>query len=496
MNRRCRNRVANHIDKRKFFFVGLLSLIWLVFRSGTRPSRIVYPCQRVALANVQLWFLLYIAPLICVGRSLSISSIRRFFKRRKLSTVILASCIILASFTTVWFIIERSREVSVELSIEGRLASRSPSSDIFVVVGTNGYDEGFRRLIELMSAYGVRFYKSDTAGEFKGPDGLIARDDVVIIKVNSQWDERGGTNTDLLKAVIEAIVSHPDGFIGEIVVADNGQAQYGPYGTGGSLNWDRNNAEDRAQSVQKVVDTFSDRYKVSTYLWDSITLRKVQEYSEGDMEDGYIVYDNPDPKTGIIVSYPKFKTKFGTHISFKHGLWNPESKSYCRDKLKVINMPVLKTHSIYGVTACIKHYMGIPSDKLTQHNPHISVGSGGMGTLMAETRFPTLNILDAIWINPHPRSGPRTSYSSAVKVGIIAASLDPIALDYWASKNILMKTASILGYRDLSSMDPDNVSPGSFGSWLRLSMEALRTAGYRVVIGEEYINVYVHKLQG
>lgn len=475
-----------------FFFVGLLSLIWLILRSGTKPSRIVYPCQRVALVNVQLWFALYIAPLLCLGRSLNRLSMRRFLEHRRLLAIILALCVILSS-TTIWLILERSRGVSVELSIEGRIASKSPSSDIFVVVGTNGYDGGFRRLIELMSNYGVKFFRSDTVGELKGPDGLIARDDVIIVKVNSQWDERGGTNTDLLKAVIEAILGHPDGFIGEIIVADNGQAQYGPYGTGGSLNWDRNNAEDITQSVQKVVDTFSNRYRVSTYLWDSITLRRVREYSEGDMEDGYVVYDNQDPRTGIIVSYPKFKTKFGTYISFKYGLWDPESKSYRPDKLKVINIPVLKTHSIYGVTACVKHYMGIPSDKLTQHNPHTSVGSGGMGTLMAETRFPTLNILDAIWINPHPRSGPRTSYSSAVRVGVIAASLDPIALDYWASKNILMKTASILGYRDLSSMDPDNVSPGSFGLWLRLSMEALRAAGYNVVIGEEYINVYVYK---
>jgi len=485
--------VLEHIDRRRFFFIGLLSLIWLILRSGTKPSRITYPCQRVALANVQLWLILYMAPIIYAFHGLNLSSLKNFFKRKKLFTIALASCIIIASFTTIWFILERSREVSVELSIEGRLASRSPSSDIFVIVGTNGYDGGFRKLIELMSTYGIRFYRSDTVGELKGPDGLIARDDVVIVKVNSQWDERGGTNTDLLKAVIEAIVGHPDGFIGEIVVADNGQAQYGPYGFGGSLNWDRNNAEDRAQSVQKVVDLFSNRYRVSTYLWDSITLRRVKEYIEGDMEDGYVVYDNPDPKTGIIVSYPKFKTKFGTYISFKYGLWDPESKSYRQDKLKVINIPVLKTHSIYGVTACVKHYMGIPSDRLTQHNPHISVGSGGMGTLMAETRFPTLNILDAIWINPHPRSGPRTPYNSAVRVGVIAASLDPVALDYWASKNILMKTASILGYRDLSSMDPDNTSPGSFGSWLRLSMEALRTAGYQVVMGDEYINVYVYR---
>jgi len=491
MKHTCKDKME-HIDKSRFFFIGLLSLIWLLVRSGTKPSRIVYPCQKVALANVQIWFALYIAPLLCLNHYLSLSSIAEFLKRKRVLTIA-SACMILVGSITAWLILGGSREVSVTLSIEGKLASKLPSSDIFVVSGTNGYDGGFHRLIELMSVYGVKFYKSDTIGELKGPDGLIARDDIIIIKVNSQWDERGGTNTDLLKAVIEAIVNHPDGFIGEIVVADNGQAQYGPYGTGGSLNWDRNNAEDRSQSVQKVVDIFSNRYRVSTYLWDSITLQRVREYSEGDMSDGYVLYDNPDPKTGIIVSYPKFKTKFGTYISLKYGVWDPESKTYRSNKLKLINMPVLKTHSIYGVTACVKHYMGVPSDKLTQHNPHTSVGSGGMGTLMAETRFPTLNILDAIWINPHPRSGPRTSYSSAVKVGVIAASLDPIALDYWASKNILMKTASILGYRDLSSMDPDNVSPGSFGSWLRLSMEALIEAGYKVVIGEEHINVYVVK---
>ena len=35
-----------------FFLVSLASLIWLVFRTGTKPSRIAYPCQRVAAANV------------------------------------------------------------------------------------------------------------------------------------------------------------------------------------------------------------------------------------------------------------------------------------------------------------------------------------------------------------------------------------------------------------------------------------------------------------
>jgi hypothetical protein len=78
-----------------------------------------------------------------------------------------------------------------------------------------------------------------------------------------------------------------------------------------------------------------------------------------------------------------------------------------------------------------------------------------------------------------------------VRANIIAASTDPVALDYWAAKYILMQAASKLGYRDLSSMDPDNTSPRSFGSWLRLSMEELLRAGIFSTVDEDRIAVYV-----
>lgn len=41
--------------------VGIVSLVWLIFRSGTKPSRVVYPCQRAAAA-ISYNFLIY--PLI------------------------------------------------------------------------------------------------------------------------------------------------------------------------------------------------------------------------------------------------------------------------------------------------------------------------------------------------------------------------------------------------------------------------------------------------
>ena len=351
--------------------------------------------------------------------------------------------------------------------------------------------------LDLMGDHDLLFYESSTTGDNKGPTGIISSDDTIIIKVNCQWDERGGTNTDLLKALIEAIVEHPDGFVGEIVIADNGQAQYGSTGHGGSLNHSRNNAADISQSVQKVADLFVGFYKVSTYLWDTITTQRVDEYSEGDTADGYVIDATINPRTGAMISYPKFKTEFGTYISFKLGLWNTQKQSYDSDHLKVINVPVLKSHGGFGVTACVKHYMGVGSDKLTSQmgaRSHDTIATGGMGTQMVGTRLPVLNIIDAIWVNANPGRGPRTPYDAATRANVIAASQDPVALDYWTAKHVLLQIAQNTGYTDTSSIDPDNTSTRAFGQWLRLSMEELNRDGYQATVDESRMNVYVSQL--
>jgi hypothetical protein len=383
---------------------------------------------------------------------------------------------------------------SLVLTLKSQKAKVEPYSDIFAVNGTNGHDYGFTKLIDLMGKHDLPFYQSNVKTRTQGSDGLITSDDVIIIKVNSQWAERGGTNTDLIKTIIEAIINHPDHFVGEIVVADNGQAQYGSTRARGSLDYENSNAEVHSQSVQKVVNMFSGSYNVSTYLWDNITLKSVREYSDGNMEDGYIINQTADPKTGINISYPKFKTKFGTHISFKKGIWNPATKSYNSEKLKVINVPVLKAHFIYGVTTCVKHYMGVTSDRLTDHSAHQSVGKGGMGTELAETRMPILNVLDAIWINANPEKGPGTPYTDATRVDIILAGKDPVAIDYWAAKHVLMQSAQALGLKDLAHIDPDNDEPGSFGKWLRLAMQEIKKAGHKAAVDDDQINTYVTNL--
>ncbi|MDR1901392.1 MAG: DUF362 domain-containing protein [Treponema sp.] len=350
-------------------------------------------------------------------------------------------------------------------------------SSIFVADNTDGADNGIARLLG-----GLDFYKQGNN------PGLIGNEDTIIIKINSQWAERGGTNTDLLKSLIQHIVNHPAGFRGEIIVADNGQGMFGSRQSGGSLDWDDTNSRDRTQSAQDVADYFDRRgYHVSGVLWDRFTKIKVREFDAGDMGDGFVVEEGTQP-TGIIISYAKFTTKYGTRVSFKKGLWINAARRYDPDKLKVINMPVLKSHGLYQVTGAVKSYMGTPSNSLTGMSAHNSVGRGGMGTQMVMTRFPVITILDMIYISPD--GGPNAPYARAVQKNMIAASADPVALDYWASKYVLIPAAQAAGNRRAAAMNPDGREPGTFGYWLRLTAEELRKGGYPVTMDEGKITVY------
>jgi len=477
-----KQRVVHWIRHNLWFFItGLFCIVWFLFRTGTKPSRREYPCQQASLAGANLWVAVYLSPLVSMVSP-------HLNQRSRITSVLGAGIIVTMLIISATYLVDVGGSNPDAFTLSGDVALSDVRSDIFVVNGTLGNDGGVARLISLMERQGTPFY---IVGD--GTPGFIAKDDVVIIKVNSQWDERGGTNTDLVRALIQEIVDHPDGFTGEIIIADNGQAQNGPTNTGGSMSYTKNNAEDRTQSMTRVASSFSGTYRVSTYLWDTITTTRVHEYAEGDMKDGFIVNDTENPRTGIIVSYPKFRTRYGTYVSFKKGIWNTGTGAYEADRLKIINVPVLKAHSQMGVSGAVKNYMGVPSNKLTSPlggSAHNSIDKGGMGTEMAETRFPAITILDAIWVNARPGTGPTSHYDTATRTGIIAAGTDPVALDYWAAQNILMPAAQARGYSDLSSIDPDTTSRGKFGNWLRLSMMELRTAGYPVTINKTAMKVH------
>jgi hypothetical protein len=335
---------------------------------------------------------------------------------------------------------------------------------------------GIDNLFSLMGQRGLKFYRSNTVGLISGPEGIIASDDVVVVKINYQWGDRGGSNVDVLRGLIHRIVDHPDGFVGEVVVCENAQFV--------SIDFDRdnNNAQDHGMSPHDVVAYFQGLgHAVSHYNWTLRRTTLVDEYSDGDMTDGYVVYPHDSGISGC-VSYPKFRTDYGTYISLRDGVWDSNSATYDRESLKYINLPVLKSHgAVYGVTACVKNYVGTASTALST-NTHNATRYGLLGALLAEIGPADLNILDCIWINGDPERGPSTSYVAATRRDMLVASTDPVAADMYAATKILIPTFLENGHPPpWTNPNPDPADPDSdFRQYLDNSMSELLAAGYEV----------------
>ncbi|HSF82071.1 MAG TPA: DUF362 domain-containing protein [Anaerolineales bacterium] len=72
--------VANKI-RQNTLFIGIASLIWLLYRSGTKPSRVRYPCQQASMVNVSMYLSPAILPLthrlIRVRETLTVRAVLR-----------------------------------------------------------------------------------------------------------------------------------------------------------------------------------------------------------------------------------------------------------------------------------------------------------------------------------------------------------------------------------------------------------------------------------
>jgi hypothetical protein len=452
---------------------GILALIWLVLRSGSKPSRFAYPCQQAALSAATLAFGVPVVSAILGARRWLVAGLST-------RTGVAVAAAGLVGAVGMWAYSARID------AYNGPVLSPPPEyrAQVFHVSDCPQNPIGDRfvgldNLITLMGREGTKFYRSATESVVSGPDGIIAADDVVVIKINYQWSQRGGTNTDLLRGLIWRLLDHPDTFAGEIVVCENAQFA-------GTSGFDRpyNNSEYQTLSLSPfdVVDAFQQTgHPVLLHDWTLHRVVSVGEYSDGDMNDGYVVYDEDAQLAGRI-SYPKFRTDRGTYISLRDGIWDAGRGTYDRQGLKFINVPVLKAHRYqYGVTACVKNYMGVVTTALST-NSHNSTAYGLMGALLGEIGPADLNILDCIWVSSGPRDGPETPYIDATRRDELVASIDPVAADIWSATNILIPTFLANDHPppwDFPSPDPDDPQ-SEFRVYLDNSMSYLLAAGYAV----------------
>jgi len=291
------------------------------------------------------------------------------------------------------------------------------------------HHSGIDALLDLMADHELSFYKRQNSFKQSEAYGLIAPDDVVLIKVNAQWKYRGCTNSDLIRGVIQSILDHPDGFRGEVVIVENGQGR-------GSLNCDtassyggnsdiQANADDPGHSFLYLANEIFKNEPVSAYLLDPI--RNTFISAEDHDHAGYRLLEN--------VSYPCFTTARGTRVELLEGVW--KDGAY-QQNLKLINVPVLKHHDQGGseITAALKHFYGLVSMSDGQSNARHYSGLGETcGKMVVSVRPPVLHIIDAIWVSHKAITG--YPAQNTMRVNQILASQDPVALDYWAAKNVL-----------------------------------------------------------
>lgn len=310
----------------------------------------------------------------------------------------------------------------------------------FISLNPNDH-AGVHALLRLMGEKGLKFYRSDRLGPLSGPRGLIAADDVVLIKVNAQWKYRGCTNSDVIRGLIHKILAHPDGFSGEAVIFESGQGL-------GSLDCEvinpeyypddmqHANANDETHSFNYLVDNIFRDSRVSAFLMDEFHNIFIPE--DDHINNGYRRLEN--------VSYPCFTTAGGHRVELMEGLWTGATHS---QNLKLINVPVLKDHFYTSFTCSLKNTYGILSmpdllEEWALFNDMHNVDPGQyFGKMMVSIKTPVLNIVDAIWVSQGdplitwPGGVPGYPPEFTTRTNQLLASQDPVALDYWAAKHII-----------------------------------------------------------
>ena len=318
---------------------------------------------------------------------------------------------------------------------------------------------GVDAMLHLLGSNGVKLYRSDVPHPWAGPEGIIEADDVVLVKVNCQWKCRGTTNTDVLRGFIHRVLQHPEGFRGEVVIIENGQGRGAFDGISiENLDWYGdwpevatevvvNAEEERTLTIEYLVNTVFADQPVSAYLLDRIRSTFI---TAGDHQtDGYRIATPPvGTSPASPVSYPCFTTAGGRRIELRQGVWTGTGYA---DDVKLINMPVLKHHEGCGFTGALKHAYGIltMSDGQSRVRHYGEIGSQ-CGKVWSLVRTADLNILDCIWVSHESLTGypPDTTR----RCDVLLAGLDPVALDYYASKHVLLP----LGGRYASRHDPDS----------------------------------------
>jgi hypothetical protein len=317
-----------------------------------------------------------------------------------------------------------------------------------------------------------------------GVETLFDARDIILIKPNLQWFNQGAPNIGAMHAFITRILEMKNGFQGEVVLIENTHLGPRPGESGGwntpfSRNSDLPGIANYNQLTELLKKTYGHRFTARHLIDIESGAKRVASPAdgpgyvlcEGQGEGPLLALDNgrtgPDRRE-VLMSYPVFVTDKGTLIDYRWGVW--EGGAYTRQPVKFVNFAALNHHSAYcGMTSAIKNYLGVADlsggpdpaqrGKLVRHyhnfhsfpfnkwarGPVPGMLGAEIGYFLKTVRRPFLNITTAVHCGLADRTTPPVAHTN-----VIAASTDPVALDFHLAKYVLYPNSRI------SVHDPEN----------------------------------------
>ena len=308
-------------------------------------------------------------------------------------------------------------------------------------------------------------------------EALFGQDDIVILKPNLQWFNQGAPNIAAMDRLITLIMEMKGGFRGEVVVAENVHRGPQPWErVGWSVPFARNsdmpgivNYGGLAAHLKR---KYGDRFSVCHLVDIASGGKRVHSPADGP---GYVLCDGTgdvplqsfeNGLTGtswrkVVMSYPILQTDRGTLIDYRWGVW--EKGKYTDRPVKFVNCAALNHHSSFcGMTSAVKNYLGVSdlsggSDPSRNrqlvkgcHNFHSfafnwnkkgpvrGMLGAEVGYFLRTVRRPFLNITTAEYCGLADRTELPVARTRAV-----AASTDPVALDFHMAKYVLFANSRI-----------------------------------------------------
>jgi hypothetical protein len=346
-----------------------------------------------------------------------------------------------------------------------------------------------------------------------GMGSLVGKNDLVIIKPNAQWWNQGMTNVSAVKRTIEHVLELP-GFSGEIVVFENVHFRMKD-GSGLARAWvhpsERNVDVPGWNKLGDLIPHFSSLNAPVSFvgLIDAGKSALSEEgwhdpdhacgvydgdgrgpIQTGDDRDGYHwdfskvfrLKRGPFEEAKTILTWPRFSSPFsGLVIDLRDGVFERKDGKLkpLNRKLVWINMTGANEHSDTGITGACKSIMGVVDmsagrlglDPRVQEylSTHFFGGqdasfrmAGPLAHFAKHVRKPDLILCVAEWIAVSPegvhwdynKKDIRMETASAVHAQTVVAGVDPVAIDTWCTRHLLMPASG--KRKGLYNLDDEN----------------------------------------